>query len=302
MTHAQLKAFLAVLDAGSLSAAALDLGVAQSSVSRALAELERDLGAQLVRRGRHGARPTAVGTRVARHARQVLELHGAIRQEAALAGGALHGRLRVAGYPSILQHVVGDVVVAYAERWPEVEIAIEEAVPVGVEDAVREARADVGFALLPTLSELIAFEVDRTPCVAVVPPDWPGDRVETEDLARTPFLVYGDPVCEQVILGYVRGLIGPMEPAYRLHENATIAAMVARGLGISIMSEALVRDYDAVRGVALPAPLDRVTGAVVRPESLGVPTVKAFLRLLRERGLIRSGLPPAPSDARPVQA
>lgn len=288
MTHTQLRAFLAILDAGSLSGAALDLGVAQSSVSRALAELERDLGATLLHRGRHGARPTPIGERIVRHARTVLDLHDTIRQEAALASGPLRGRLSISGYPAIVRQLITEVIVAYGERYPEVEIDLVEAAPAGVEDAVRDGRVDIGFSLLPTLDELIAFEVDRDPCLAVVPADWDRDNVGHRDLAETPFLVYSDPVCERVILGYMRETIGPMEPTHRLRENATIVTMIGQGLGISIMTESAFGHDDSVRGLPLPTPLDRVTGAMLRPASLSTPTVKAFLALLRDRGLITS--------------
>ena len=55
----QLRAFLALVDHGSVSAAALALGLAQSTVSEALAALERAVGAPIVLR-RRGAQPTAL--------------------------------------------------------------------------------------------------------------------------------------------------------------------------------------------------------------------------------------------------
>ena len=208
-------------------------------------------------------------------------------------GGRLRGRLRVASYPSVAREFVGDALIAFGRRHPEVEIEFDECAPIDVEEAVRDGRADVGFALLPSADELIAFEVDRAACVAVVPSGWRGDRIERDDLARTPFLVYGDPVCERVILGYVRGLVGPMEPALRLHETATILSMVARGRGISIVTPDSLVGQSGVRAAELPAPLLRLTGAVVRPESLAVPTVKAFLASLRRSGRIPVDLPAA---------
>jgi DNA-binding transcriptional LysR family regulator len=288
MTHTQLRVFLAILDAGSLSGAALDLGIAQSSVSRAIAELERDLGTKLLHRGRQGARPTEVGQRIVTHARSVLDLHATIRQETSLARGPLRGHLHISAYPSIVRQLVAEVIVAFGERYPEVEIDLTEAAPTDVEDAVRDGLVDVGFSLLPTLDELIAFEVDSDPCLAVVPTDWHSDQIEQHDLANTPFLVYGDAVCERVILGYMRDIVGPMEPAHRLRENATIVDMIAKGLGISIMTASAFSDHDGVRGLPLLPPLNRVTGAMLRPQSLSTPTVHAFLALLRERGLITS--------------
>ena len=80
----QLRAFLGVLDSSSFSEAALDLGTAQSTVSYAVAELERELGVKLLARGRFGAEPTEVGLKVAGHARAILKLTDAVQQEADL--------------------------------------------------------------------------------------------------------------------------------------------------------------------------------------------------------------------------
>lgn len=298
MTTAQLQALLAVVDAGSFSAAALDLGLAQSSVSRAVAELERDLGVRLLRRGRRGASPTEVGLRVATHARRMLELAEGIRQEAAADTGRLTGRLRVAGYPSIVRFLVAEVLSVFGARHPGVELELHEVEPIEVERLVREGGVDLGFALLPTLDELIAFEVDRDRCVAVVPPDWSADAVAGDDFARAPFILYDDPVCERLIVEYFERLGVTVRPAYRLHENATILSVVARGLGISIMPASAVPAEEGVRCMALPAPLDRVTGVALRPERLAFPVVGRFLALLRERGLIGGAVPAAPAEER----
>ena len=96
----QLRAFLAALDSSSFSEAALDLGTSQSTVSYAVAELERELGVKLLTRGRFGAEPTEVGLRVAAHARGIFALTDAVQQEADLTRGRIRGTLRVATFRS----------------------------------------------------------------------------------------------------------------------------------------------------------------------------------------------------------
>ena len=68
----QLRALTAVVDEGTFTDAAIALRTSQASVSRAVAELERTLGARLLLRTSQGARPTVLGRRVTEHARQVL--------------------------------------------------------------------------------------------------------------------------------------------------------------------------------------------------------------------------------------
>lgn len=72
MSLACWTAYVAVCRAGSLSAAAHQLGYTQSAVSRQIATLERDLGVTLLARERRGVRPTAAGEAVLPHARLVV--------------------------------------------------------------------------------------------------------------------------------------------------------------------------------------------------------------------------------------
>ncbi|MFJ5779814.1 LysR family transcriptional regulator [Streptomyces sp. NPDC093094] len=69
----QLRVVTAIADAGSLTAAAQRLGMAQPSVSQALAQAERAAGGPLFRRGPRGAVPTPLGETVVGHARAVLD-------------------------------------------------------------------------------------------------------------------------------------------------------------------------------------------------------------------------------------
>ncbi len=68
----QLRALVAVVNEGTFTDAAIALGTSQASISRAVAELENDLGARLLLRTNHGAHPNVLGRRVTEHARRVL--------------------------------------------------------------------------------------------------------------------------------------------------------------------------------------------------------------------------------------
>ncbi|MHA3700936.1 LysR family transcriptional regulator [Jatrophihabitans sp. YIM 134969] len=68
----QLRCLLAVVDCGTFTDAAIDLGVSQAAVSRTLASLEADLGVRLLRRTTRSLTPTPAGTRVIARARRLL--------------------------------------------------------------------------------------------------------------------------------------------------------------------------------------------------------------------------------------
>jgi len=85
----QLRALLAVVDAGTFTGAADVLGITQASVSRTVAALERALGARVLQRTTREVSLTAVGAQVAGHARRVLGEIAAIRRASEQTAGDL---------------------------------------------------------------------------------------------------------------------------------------------------------------------------------------------------------------------
>lgn len=107
----QLRALLAVIDAGTFTGAADVLGVTQASVSRTVAALERTLGARVLQRTTREVSLTATGAQVAGHARRVIEEIAAIRR----ASEHTHGDLRI-GYA---WSALGRHTTAVQQRWSE---------------------------------------------------------------------------------------------------------------------------------------------------------------------------------------
>ncbi len=85
----QLRALVAVVEHGTFTDAAIALQTSQASISRAVGDLERALGARLLLRTRHGAQPSVSGRRVVEHARRVLEQIDLIEAGSEQAGGDL---------------------------------------------------------------------------------------------------------------------------------------------------------------------------------------------------------------------
>ena len=90
-----LRTFVRIVDAGSLSAAAQQLGTTQPTVSRRLQALERHFGLRLLQRSTHGMQLTEDGERCLQHARGLLDNWAGIEQDLRGAAQQLSGRLRV---------------------------------------------------------------------------------------------------------------------------------------------------------------------------------------------------------------
>ncbi len=101
----QLRYFVAIIDAGSVSRAATVLHIAQPALSQQLAHLESEIGTKLLRRSVRGMAPTGAGSAVYRHAQTLLKLCAETANVARGAGSGASGRVRI-GMPSSIAMIL----------------------------------------------------------------------------------------------------------------------------------------------------------------------------------------------------
>ena len=122
----RLRAFHAVAEHGSFSAAALELGYAQSVVSHHVAALEREFGLTLLNRATRPVSPTDAGARLLRHAAAVLGNVAAAEDELRAIAGLKSGTLRLGAFLSACNSFVPSALARFEAAHPEVEIRVEQ--------------------------------------------------------------------------------------------------------------------------------------------------------------------------------
>lgn len=117
-----MRTFVRIVDSGSLSAAARQLGSTQPTVSRRLQALERLLGAKLLLRSTHGMKLTDDGERCYAHARTLIENWYALEDGLRGAGDEPLGRLRVRAPHAFGQDQMIRPLTEYLQRYNQVTI------------------------------------------------------------------------------------------------------------------------------------------------------------------------------------
>src|SRR5437868_3840218 len=144
-------ALQALADEGSFGRAAERLGYTQSAVSQQIATLERIVGERLVERP-GGPRPislTEAGVLLLRHAQSIVaRLQAAHADLDALRAGEA-GALRVGTFQSAGARLLPEIMRRYRERWPQVEIRLDELEDDEAVVAIERGEIDVGFVLVP---------------------------------------------------------------------------------------------------------------------------------------------------------
>ncbi|ABS63983.1 transcriptional regulator, LysR family [Parvibaculum lavamentivorans DS-1] len=261
-----LQTFVAVADAGGISAAARRLSVSKSIVSRRLFRIEAELGVQLLARTTRGAALTEAGLTFRDHAaRATAEIDTA--RDTLLPAGALSGRLRVAIPLSLGPTHFAPVLAEMALRNPQLHIHTSysdrfvDLIAEGFDCAIR-----VGYL---QDSNLVAKRVGPISGKLVASPDYikaHGAPEKLEQIADHQALMQGMETWQ-----FMDGdKIVTVQPQGRFKaDNATVlAAAAAAGLGIAWLPDCVTHDYVA-SGALVPVmmrhPVPSAGTYVVRP-------------------------------------
>ena len=171
MNLKQLEYFVAIAEEGQITAAARRLHISQPPLSYELAQLERELGTQLVRRGPRGVTLTEAGRLLHERATRILAMATATAREVSSVGKGLTGTLCLAVCDSAAGLAPGARLAELASLAPDVSIELREGSVPEVLELVTSGIAEVGVVRTPFSTQgLRTRYAPAEPLVAVMPP------------------------------------------------------------------------------------------------------------------------------------
>lgn len=218
---------LVVAEQGSFHKAASLLGVKTSTLSRRIHELESRIGVSLFQRHRHGVRPTDAGRIFFENMQRIESDLGAALVNARDAGRGESGWLRIGVYVSLSTGPLRDALLAYADRFPDVEISV-----------VNESRRSLMERLNSGAIDIVIVNGQVRHGAHDVLPLW------TEDILVA--MPDGHPLSQQDVvtwddLRHERILFSSRDPGPELH-NALIAGLNGAGILPAILQTSADRD------------------------------------------------------------
>lgn len=158
MNIRQLQFFVAIVEEGSLSKAALKVHVAQPSLSQHLRQLESEMKAKLLFRGPKGVEPTEAGQTLLHHARLILG-HIEVARDAIVGSQQQPvGNVRF-GIPGTVANVLAmPLVEEMRAKFPMIRLSLAEAMSGDILGWLREGRVDIGIIYRTADAQLISSE------------------------------------------------------------------------------------------------------------------------------------------------
>jgi DNA-binding transcriptional LysR family regulator len=285
VTFAQLRALHAVARTGNMTRAAEELGTTQPAVSHALRGLERELGVTLLHRRRDGVALTAAGRAVHERAAAILaELEG-LREDAAQERARTGGRLRVGVIGSVNERLLPEIVRAFSEQHGDVTLGVLEGSDAEVLEWLQTGAVDVATLTSPAPG-VSTTPLARDDMLAIVPA---GHRLAAQpaialsDLAADPFIMPTGG-CEPLIVALAQRAGVELRCHYRVRDTAAIVAMVADGLGVTIMPELCVPATNgSISALALDPREERRIVLGLPADGTPLPAARAFVEVATAR-------------------
>jgi DNA-binding transcriptional LysR family regulator len=113
-----LRSLLAVADAGTITDAAESIHLSQSALSRRLQQLEADLGATLIVRGRQGVELTDVGRLAVEQGRTIVDRYEQLRRDIIGTLGLQQGEVRVGGGATVTSFLLPPAIAQFQSEHP----------------------------------------------------------------------------------------------------------------------------------------------------------------------------------------
>jgi DNA-binding transcriptional LysR family regulator len=250
-TLRQLRAFVAVAEAGSVSHAAQGLALSPSAVSEAVRELEADLGVRLFERRARGLIVTQGGHQMLRHARGILEQVAAARRELGQTAPreAAGGSLQLGVTALMAGYVMSDLLARFRRANPEVAVTAIEDSGEYLEHLLIGGELDAAVMVTGTLrarAALMVETIEVSPFRLWLPGGHPlaaQESIALEDLAAEPLIMLMVDEMEEETGNLLSALSPRPRVAFRTRSVEAVRSLVATGAGVALLPDLIYRPW-----------------------------------------------------------
>ena len=278
----RLRAFLQVIDAGTLTQAALRLHVTQPALSRTMHLLEEELGVELFERTGRGMSPTPEGLKLAQLARPLLDRLALLPHQ--IKKDEIEGPVTLAVTPSIGLSWVAQLIEDFVKTYPAAQLRTAAVLSGAMGSAIAQGRYDLGLLYSPhTTPQLITKELwqERTYFVSGRRGLFPNkSSIGLSEVLRAPLIL---PSFESGILALLEmeatKLDLTLKPALVIDGIQLALEMVRKGNYGFILTERALADIRAkgLRAIPIVRPsLMRSAQLAATESALARPVVRAL--------------------------
>ncbi|AFQ44270.1 LysR family transcriptional regulator [Desulfosporosinus meridiei] len=238
------QAFMKIIETGSFTKAAEELGYTQSAISQMVRSLEEELSTILFLRSRKGISLTPDAEEFLPYIKGV---HNSLRELAEKhreMQGLQTGIIRIGTFSSISSNWLPDLIRDFKARYPSVCFELHQGEYTSIAQLIKEGSVDFGFVNpdAQAVSELKTIPLQQDEMLVVVPKNHPltlKKKTLLQDLVNEAFILLDEGQLSVPLEFFKRENLHP-NVQYRVHDDYTIMSMIESGLGISILPKLII--------------------------------------------------------------
>jgi len=290
-----LRSFVAVAQFGHLTRAAETLHLSQPALSAHIKSLEEEFGVPLFGRSSSGMALTPAGRRLLTEAEQIIGAVEHLKHSAQDLRGEPTGSLKLGTVlePAIIR--VGDLLVRSGERYPQIDIELNQVMSSDALARVRGGTLDASFYFGPRPeADFASVHLRDLVYRVTMPAAWAEELVDApwDSVAQRPWIVAPEPSSHRRLVMEMFRDRGPQpERIVEADNESVINNLVESGVGVSLIrDEIATQSVEAARSVVWPGPeITTQLWLVHSADRETDPLIAALLDALREVWVAKPG-------------
>ena len=279
-------AFVKTVEYGSFTRAAEILSYSRSSISRMIADLEKEWNVTLLERGIGGVKLTSDGTKLLPYAKNVVAEYEKLQMEIDELNGLQSGLIRIGTFSSVATHFLPNIIKAFQKDYPNIDYELLLGDYTEIEEWIAEGRVDCGFLRLPTKAEFETISLEQDRLLAVIPENHPlagCEKFPVQALCDEPFMLLEKGAKAEISEIFEKNGLTP-NVKFTTWDDYAVMSMVESGLGVSILPELILKRIPyRIVAKELDVPAYREIGLALKSRKTASLAVRRFLDYLDNR-------------------
>jgi DNA-binding transcriptional LysR family regulator len=285
MSLSKYRAFIKVIELGSFTKAAKELGYSQPGLSHIINSLEKEIGFPLLVKNKYACTPTENGKRVLCYCYQIVKIEDNMKGMVQAINGILSGNIRIGSFKSLLVSFVPSVVDDFSKAYSQIEFQLQENSYAEIQECLKNNIIDIGFMHDEVPKGFEFIHLFKDPVCLLVNRNHPlatYDSIPIKALNGIDFIMPAPGYDESIRAIQKKELFSPNIKHYAASETA-ITAMVSSHLGISVLSRlqsSLLPANVVLKEIS--SDVYRTLGIAIKSLKNATPAVKEFVRISKE--------------------
>lgn len=280
----QLEIFIAIVEEGTLSAAAKRLHCSQPPLSYQLSNLEKELDVLLIQRGSRQCVCTEAGLQLYKRAQQILELSRLAASELHQDSNKISGTLRLGVISSATSILLNQDLNEFHKQYPEITFQLFEGNTFDLLEELRKGLLDLAIVRTPFKDNVFKLHLQSEAMMAVsVKPITANKVISIKELSQYPLILYRR--FEKIVRNAFLNSECELKLACLNDDARTTYGWAEAGMGVGLVPASLLQMYDHDKLYVVPIDEDSFYTQVVvtykNHETLA-PPAKCFLKHIEQ--------------------